>query len=417
MRAELEKTLAGLEADLRQASRLSTDQVTYLDQELTGALGVLHGELRGDIASMTLAVSWGRAVVYLDFKLRLISVYLPASPSLSGIIAAIAAAIKIITKIVETLVNIIQLLHLDDIHRILMLLWPEYRAQIAKIKAKISKASEIVGWGTDGLAHLLHATLGGINTLGALMGKPDDWIQGKRAEQTIRILGGISASAKEITINPSIVLSWVFDRYTDELNEEGRTFWTNTSALIEKGTEIAESALTGLGDAVTELQEIKNGMPEAVRKNIPIEIWNALEKAEKIIFVELLPSLYKVNKTIESINAQLVKDRNKLSGLANSLLHPGDILLGVDNLPDYARAAQEALIDEVTSRRFLEAAEGERGALSADLDEFDRIDELMSVETPPPSFLTLETPARAAALGIVTEPAETWFINGLKDTL
>lgn len=417
MRAELDNTLASLEEGTLEALSISRGQAGYIYDTMTGALGVLQDEMRGNVALINLGVINARGVIYLEFKYRVAMLYLPSSLSLSGIIAAIVAALKVISSIVKTLVELVKLLHLDDIHRILMLLWPEYRNQIAKIKAKVSQMSDIVGWGTDGMAHLLHATLGGINSLGALMGKPDDWIMGKRAEQTLRILGGISASAKEISNDPSLVLSWVFDRYTDEVNQEGRDFWANTSALISKGTEIAQEALTGLGGAVNELQAIKNGMPEAVRKNIPAEIWNTLDKADRIIADTLLPAVHLVQAKIDQINKVIEDSRIQLMGLAARIKKPGDILLGVDDLPDYARAAQEALIDEVTSRRFAEAADSERGALSADLEEFDRIDQLLSVETPPPVFLTLETPARAAALGIVTEPAETWFINGLKDTL
>ncbi|GAH69871.1 unnamed protein product, partial [marine sediment metagenome] len=103
------------------------------------------------------------------------------------------------------------------------------------------------------------------------------------------------------------------------------------------------------------------------------------------------------------------------SELADKLAHPGDVLLGVDDLPDYVKAYQERAIDDVTSREFDFWTNSERSEVQGDLDDFDRIDRLLTAPTPEPEFLAMEV-AKGRTIGEITaEHKETWFPGGYDD--
>ena len=103
------------------------------------------------------------------------------------------------------------------------------------------------------------------------------------------------------------------------------------------------------------------------------------------------------------------------SDLADKLANPGDLLLGVDELPEYVKKYQEGLIDDVTSREFEFWTNQERGEMQGAFDEFDRVDRLATAPTPEPEFLSMEIPIGRTVGEITAEPHETWFPGGYDD--
>ena len=184
---------------------------------------------------------------------------------------------------------------------------------------------------------------------------------------------------------------------------------------IYEGIKKAEAAFTGLSSVADELAAIQEGMPEFIRKHIPVAIWDALETFTETIDRQILPRLINAERVLETARKILISYGVKFGDLADKLAHPGTNLLTIDDLPDYAKNQELWAVDDIASRLFGESADQERLAMSADLAKFDLIDAAATAPLPEPSFMTIESPARAALHGIVATPKETWFIDGYND--
>jgi len=194
-------------------------------------------------------------------------------------------------------------------------------------------------------------------------------------------------------------------------------WFDHVSTIIQSGLDIGNMALEGAQNAIAELSAIQVGMPAFVAKNIPQSIWDGLAKADLYISDNILPALTSIKNRMMEIDNMFSVYSDKISSLTDKIAHPGDMLLGVDSLPDYMRINQEKSIDEVANRQYLEAVNAGAALIKSEIDDFDLIQEALIAPTQEPSFLDIESPERAALTGIVVEPRETWFINGFLDTL
>jgi len=176
-------------------------------------------------------------------------------------------------------------------------------------------------------------------------------------------------------------------------------------------------AISGLKGVADELSAIQNNMPEVIRANIPASIWASLDNFSDIVSTQILPRIQKVESMLTIYDNVFAANSKKLGELADRLAHPGTNLLGIDDLPDYARASEQWAIDEVASRLFGAGSDLERSDIQSALDRFEIIDAAARSPLPTLAFMDIETPGRGALYGIVVEPQETWFIGGYDSQL
>ena len=346
---------------------------------------------------------------------HILRAYWHASPSILVMIVTILSIAYKVMTIIKPIVTVIQLYFQLHIHDLVYSLWPAYSQFINSIMRKVSEFSDAVGWGVDGIAHLIHTAQAGINVLGGLMGKPTDWVRWKWGEKALQITEQMSKVALFVNDNPSYALTVFFDEFNLDYAVDAGKWWATISTSISKATLRGESALKSVSWAISELSAIQVNMPESVRKNIPSSIWSALSKADSTINSSILPQLHSLQRGLATVDNLLNTHGRNLSELAGKLGHPGDLLLGVDDLPDYAKNSQLGAIDDVTSRQFDFWSDTERTELQGDIREFERVEKLMIAPTPQPAFMGVEIPRGTTIRGITAEPHETWFIGGYND--
>ena len=352
------------------------------------------------------------SILYQDAEYHTMRAYWHASPALQAILAAIWAAILLIWQIIKWIiqvVNLIKALKLDDL---LAQYWDWFYEAREKFRRWASELSEALGWGVDGLLHIIHATQSFTGVLGGLMGKNYNWMQAEWMLKTGNVLDLVSKTTNQIKENPGEILEILFQ------NEMGATLKLSSDwgkelfATIDEGLTKAKSALWGLTLVSHELSSIQEDMPQVVRDNIPQGIWDGLERFEEVIESEIMPRVLAAERQLALVGSLMTLQGNKLMSLADKLAHPGTNLLSIDNLPPYMRDPEEWAVDDIASRQFNQWANEDRAAMSADLSAFTLIDQAASSPIPALPFMTIESPARGALMGIVAEPQETWFVGG-----
>lgn len=324
--------------------------------------------------------------------------------------------IDMTAKWVISLFKVVKVLSIAwQVNQIILEVWPHYRAWFEGLLTKLSEFSNYLGWGVDGIIHVMNAAESGLNVVGGLMGK--DWtiIKTEGMEKGMEVAGYISKGLQSFQADPGAFITRIVEGRTLETAWETKKWWDGTLIWINKGIDKGKEAAEGVKDVISEVSAIQNNMPEEVRKHIPQGIWDSLADIDEFINDYIFPTITKINNSLQWIEAIQGASINRFGVLADKLANPGEILLGVDDLPEYAKAGQLGMIDDVTSREFDFWTNTERGEMQGDFDEFDRIDRLATAPTPEPGFLTMEIPVGKTIRGITAEPKETWFVDGYDD--
>ena len=370
-----------------------------------------------DILSARLASAEAVLVRYvsaltLEAEYHITRAYFHASPGLIAAILAIVAAIKFVAGIIAQVLNIwkiAQAIHLDDL---LYRIFPKFEQFINEIMTKVSEFSAYLGWGVDGVNHLLSAVHGGVNVWCGLSGKDYGALKMGWFDRTMATMNHFQDNIALWRQDPGRWLNqFVESSEAANFLRIGR-WWGDQSSWIREGVDRAEKALTGLGRVTGELASIQTGMPQAVAKYIPSSIWEGLNRADSVINDDILPKISAIGLTVDRLDKLLGSYSEKTKELARRLAFPGDLLEGVDELHEVLREMQEAKVDDVASRQWGRDVDADIEAMTGDLEAFAKIDAALKAPTPEPVFMSIESPARREITGIVEEPRETWMVGG-----
>ena len=409
--AEVNKNLDNIDTGLKTYVRLADlrIQTTQAKGDRIALQLIENANIR--IAAITMSLQRAANVLLLRVGYGTLRLTIHSSPELIALTTTIMWIYRVINFVlfVVKIVNILAVLW--RIHQIVAALWPEYRASWNRLMSDVSEISGYIGWGVDGIGHLVNAVSGGINVLGGVMGKDWNLMRFEMMEKGNELVVQMSRMLAGLKDDPGRVLNQLFENRTLQVADDTAKWWAPIAETIVDITQTATIASYEIHDITNELLAIQTNMPEEVRKHIPESIWTALADANTFIEGTIKPALTKIKNSIAWIEAIQVMSINKFGEIADRLAHPGDVLLGVDELPEYMKAYQQRLIDDVTSREFELWTNLEREEMGADLDEFDRIDRLATAPTPEPAFLTMEVPVGKTIRGITAEFKENWFVG------
>ena len=374
---------------IKQFQFISEARVTYTNTRLVNYMNLLYNRA---------IYNYQRAMFH-------------ASPGFVAILAMIWYGIRVVYNAVVWVVELIKLKEILQIAQILRIVWPKFREQYDAIMGKISEFSQQVGWGTDGLIHLIQAAQGGMNIIKGVTGKSFEWLQIAGAEKAMRALAFVSARARDITANPASVLDLAFNMTSEETSREVKTWWDNTMNWLNSNVEKAELTVMQLNDTINNLQELENKLPQFVRDFIPVKVWDSIRWVDEKIDNTVLPALTHISDQLTVINDQLQVERDRAAALAERLARPGDLLQDMPGLSDAERKQQEVELDTAVSQFYEEEVEGIFQNDQEIIQELASIQALAALDIPEPDFIALETTGRPGIFWNKAEIVDGWFVG------
>ncbi len=353
-----------------------------------------------------------QAALVADAEFHTMRAYWHASPSLILILGAIWTAITFVWKIIKVIADVLSVIKATGIDTLLYNTWEAYRQARDNLTAWISGVSKKLGWGIDGLNALLSSVMGISGIVSGITGKEREWGGLQFIIKSQNTLQLIANNVKKVQEDPSFLFNIIADQEFTIMRNETAKWLSDVTKTIQKGADIANTAVAGVKDVFDNLQDFKNHLPANVAKFIPQSVWDGINNADSYINDNIVPALSDLNKSLESVNAVITDQRNRADALAAKLAKPATLLKGIDELPAAERTAEEKIIDEVTAR---ETARQNEAALAANASTFAALDAIIAGVKPPtpqPQFLDLISVPGRTRPGIKIEPRETWMVGG-----
>lgn len=390
---------------------LTGEATLKLTGRVEDSLSDLRTEVSVKLSRSETALVRQTALLYDDAEFHLLRAYFHASPSLIAILLAIYTFITTVITIINAINSVFKVITGETLAYWIDQLMPGFQKAWNDIMNKVSELSGLLGWGVDGVHHLLNVANTGADLWGNITGKDRSSVRVEKYERANSLLTNYSKYLQYWQKNPGRMISDYAEEMSFKLYGEGNNAIHNITENITNISDKTEDALKSLGSMSSELLAIREGMPEVILKNIPRAIWDSLEYSDTMINDRLLPSLDKFQRRLDEVDSLIDKYKSDMQSLASRIAKPGDLLAEIDALPDYVRKDQEDKISEVSTRTLKRTNEADIAVNESRLREFDKVYDAMVAHTPSPEFLTLESPARAALTGIVAEPRETWLVG------
>ena len=350
-------------------------------------------------------------VISTDAEYHIASAYFYASPGLIALILAIAQVIKEIIEWIKLINDILVAITGENITYWINRLIPGFEEAWNNLLNKISDISQKLGWGVDGISHLLNAFNIGADTWGQITGSSDSAVRFEKIERTQKFLDSLSKNLNRWENTPGVMFDDLLAKVPSLAN---RAAWSEMWVMksnLKKALERTESILTNVSSMTGEFAALQDNMPSFIAQHIPQGIWDGLDRFQNVIDDAILPALTDVRDRIEAVNAVLEAHRERAEALAESLNNPGDLLERIETLSEQARLIQAGKLDKYSGEMLSKTA-GDMVAGFAEEDRiFDLIHELMSVPIPEPSFLSLELAPGVSHPEITVEPHESWFVG------
>lgn len=350
-------------------------------------------------------------VISSDAEYHIASAYFHASPGFIAIILAILQVVKVIIEWIKIINDILVALTDEGVVYWINKLIPGFEDAWTNLLNGISDISQKLGWGVDGISHLLNVFDVGADTWGHIMGKSTGAVRIEKIERTQKFLDSLSKNLNKWESNPGVMFDDLLAKVPATANLQAwSTMWVMKSN-ITKALVRTETFLTNISNVSKEISALQDGMPSFIAQHIPQGIWDGLNRFETVIDDAILPALTDVGDRIDAVNAVLEAHRQKAEALAESLNNPGDLLERIEALSEQARLIQAGKLDKYAGE-MLSKTTGDMVAGFAEEDRIlDALHELMSVPTPEPSFMGLELASGAAHPEIIVEPHESWFVG------
>jgi len=405
-----------IQAVIRDTDRIlaliENDVILYtggIKQQIRDQGAFIRDEISVTVARGEVTLTRAIALVTYDAEYHIASAYFHASPGLIAFITGIYTVVKTIVDIISTLSKVLQAITGQNLVYWLNQIIPGFQDVWNNLMDQISTFSSQLGWGVDGVLHLMNLTNIGSNLVGSITGKDYGWVQADMYKKAKYTLASFSAGLENWQNNPGKMISLIFGSNQESDHFLADTFMTRLTGKLDGAVDKVELFASGLGQMTSEIAAIQNDMPAIVAKHIPKALWDGVTKVDAAINDRILPQLTQISDSIDELNTVIESQRKKAAELADKIAHPGDLLMEISKLPDYARDDQLSKIDSVVSYNMSQDNEIGAADRAARLLEFSKITQALANPPEPIPFLELELPGKSP--GITAEPRETWLVG------
>ena len=402
-------TLDRVDSHIAFHKQLTDSSVTALKQAVRDDCARFREEISLRVSRIEIVIVKETVTLVDDAEYHLLRAYFHASPSLWLILLAIYKFVTVVITVISIINEVLKVITGETLAHWLGYLIPGFENAWNDIMNKVSEFSSALGWGVDGVHHLLNICNASADLWGMVTGKGLDEVRVEKYNRLNALMSSYAAVLETWQANPGEQIAAWAAVGSESLYGEGFRRIHEITDKIAAFSDKAEAAIERIGTVSDELQAMRNDMPAFIANNIPQALWDILGWVGTTINDWLLPRINELGDRLDEVDAMLEAQQAKAAALADKIAHPGDMLAEIANLADYARDDQLFKIDSVTSSLMSSQNITNFAAVEGNLKAFALT--AKALETPPATldFMELELPRRLG--GVMTRFALGWQVG------
>jgi len=159
------------------------------------------------------------------------------------------------------------------------------------------------------------------------------------------------------------------------------------------------------------VDKLVHDLPSVLRSQIEIPLSTITSKFDNFINTTYRPAIDQISKMTNILSTDMVKEKQKLSDLADRLRRPGDYLQEIDSLPDSERASQEDIISELGTRTILRDVASRSEEVEGVTIQLDKIGALLDETIKHPAWDVRKTTIDMIRDTIGQDESKTWYVG------
>ncbi|MHA2264788.1 MAG: hypothetical protein ACXAEN_20545 [Candidatus Thorarchaeota archaeon] len=319
-----------------------------------------------------------------------------------------------VASISHTFEAILEAIHFKtimQIHSIVYIVSPQYRAMMVKVYDAIGNASKALGLGPQFLTLAIQNTRNLVLDVTGMFGQRYDLGQVSWMATLNKYLNHFNTYAYKYANNPEAVF-WDLAELIERPAQDAKgSFQLSMIQGLETALEFAAQVGKDLHRLGIDVETLYHDLPEFIKSKIPAPSDTFWPQMTGWLNEWYIPTMNALNTEISSWADELEAAQGRTSELVDKLRKPGDMMKALDNLPSWEREQQEDLLDEYTNRRLARVV---LDLMPTFTSERNRLEANARIPIPPPTVsppLSYE-PAYATVVGPGTMvPRRTWFVG------
>jgi len=319
-----------------------------------------------------------------------------------------------VASVSNTFQEILAVIHFKtilEIHSIVYIVSPQYRAMMVKVYAAIGNASKALGLGPLFLTLAIQNTRNLVLDVSSMMGQRYDLAQVSWLGTMSKYLDHFNKYAYKYQNNPEAVfwdLAELIER--PSLDAKG-AFQQSIISGLDTALKFAKTVGEGLSTIGIDIEKLYDDFPQFVKNQIPDPGTVFWDNMDGFLNDWYRPTIQRLDGAIGEWQGRLTEAQGRVSELAEKLRKPGDLIKAIDQLPTSEREQQEDIFYDISSRRSWRLINLMAPTFNADFDEL----EVKSRKPIPPTTVSPPLsyePVTATVTGPGTiTPRSTWFVG------
>jgi phage-related protein len=277
-----------------------------------------------------------------------------------------------------------------QIHQILELVSPQYRAMMKKLYAAIGKVSEAVGLGTHFILLALQNSRNLILDLSTSLGGKYDLAQVQWLNTLNNFLKSVAGKVDQWSNDPESVLYDMAQLIDKPAMDAKGTFMADVWITMDNLLKHADSMVNQVNTISTDLYNTIEGLPSFIKDAIPSGLTDSLEAVQNNIATYIEPKLGELSATISKYAEEAKEIKQRIQDAIDNILTPKETIDALGELAPLDKLDVSAkLTDLIADTTWTVAAKVEAESQEILNTMSDTIAQPWP-EVPPPEVLTYE---------------------------
>ena len=327
------------------------------------------------------------------------------------IYTTVAAYVKSTADTFRAILEVIHFKTILQVHSIVQIVSPQYRAMMVKVYDAISKASDALGLGPMFLTLAIQNTRNLVLDVTSMFGQKYDLGQVSWLATLNNYLDHFNTRIEKYRLNPEAVF-WDLAELIERPAQDAKgAFQQGIISGLDTALDFASKLGSGLEKIGVDIETLYDDFPEFIKNVIPDPEPLVRNKIIDFVTQTFLPTVDNLKAEIDGWGYLVGEQQQRMGELVEQLRKPGDLIRNIDALPSYEREDQDRILAEFSNRRL--------GRLVARLtpsiaSSVGKLDSNARIPIPPP--LTSPILSYEASSGSVpgvggTAQRGSWFVG------